>query len=94
MHKWLALVLVACTGVSAWAQSGPVPPEQERDLQLSRQQKRLELRAAVLSANRREEGAEQLSDATPVEHQMTVKERAELREQLRQYHPVSPRPRP
>lgn len=87
MEKWLLLAVLACAAASVGAQIAPLPAPSDIDMQLSRQQKRLELRAAVSSANRRSEQTPQLPEATAISHQMTSQERAELREQLRRYHP-------
>lgn len=91
MGKWLVFVSAACAAATAWAQVAPLPPASEIETQLSRQQKRLELREAVSSANRRSEQAQPLPNATPVAHQMTTQARAEMREQLRRSQPAPKR---
>ncbi len=94
MDKWLVLVLATCTGASAWAQPAPSPPDQER-AQVSRQQRRQELRDDVSSASRRTEPVPPTAQAARDGHQMTSQARAEMREQLRRFQPVSaPRPHP
>lgn len=88
MDKWLVFVVAACAAATAVAQVEPLPAASDVEMQLSRQQKRLELRAAVSSANRRGEQTPPFPDTAPIAHQMTSQERAEMREQLRRYHPT------
>jgi len=93
MDKSVILMLSLCTAVAALAQDATPSPDLHSDMQVNRQQKRLELRAAVSSASRSGVPVMQASDATPTGHHMSVKDRAEMREQLRTYQPA-PRPAP
>lgn len=84
MHKRLLILATWAASAGAWAQaapqvpSGPVNP-------VSREQRRAELRT-MLQAHRPWEASVQPASAVLVERQLTERERAEIREQLRQQH--------
>lgn len=93
MHKWLLLVLVSCAGLAALAQTPrPEPPPESADVP-TRLQKRMELRTA-LTAHRNLERPEPGSNATAASRQLSSRERAEMREQLRRNQPGERRAQP
>ncbi len=94
MRNCLLFTLAFGAGGAALAQSAPTPPtDREAMAEMSSAQKRIELRN-VLSAGRNGEPAASAADTAPVGRQLSQQERAEMREQLRQFQPVAaPRPR-
>lgn len=77
---------VACTtGAVACAQSAP-PASMESGNNVTREQRRTELRT-ILQAYRQWEPTATPADAAPVERHLTDQDRAEIRRQLRQHRP-------
>lgn len=93
MDKWLLLVLAVGAGGAAYAQGAPHPASSHRDsgAETKRAQKRMELRT-VLSAERNAEPAAPALEIPPAGRQLSPQERAEMREQLRRFQPVSTPP--
>ena len=93
MDKWLVFVLAVGAGGCALAQGASAPGQSHRDsgAEMARAQKRMELRN-VLSADRNADTAEPTAEPVPVGRQLTPQERAEMREQLRRFQPVSQPP--
>ena len=93
MDKWLVFVLAVGAGGAALAQGAPGPgrPHQDSGAEMTRAQKRMELRN-VLSADRNAETAEPSAEPAALGRQLTPQERAEMREQLRRFQPVSTPP--
>ncbi len=93
MEKWLVFVLAVGAGGVALAQGPSAPGRSHRDsgAEMTRAQKRIELRTA-LSADRNAEPAEPAAESATLGRQLTPQERAEMREQLRRFQPVSTPP--
>lgn len=93
MHRWLLFVLVSCAGLAALAQTRRPEAPPDSAAAPSRVQKRMELRTA-LTAHRNLERPEPGSDATATSRQLSSRERAEMREQLRRYRSGEQRAQP
>lgn len=93
MRKWLLFVLACCAGFSGIAQ--PVPPltSSDDDGALTRAQMRNEIRT-FLSANWNAEQSESSATPAPVLRQLSSRELAEMREQLRRPQPRQQPTRP
>ena len=87
MRKTLlfALALGGCS-VTFAQPIPPTAPQRDADAARTSAQKRSEL-LNVLSAGRRTETTAQVDPAEPTGHQLSERERAEMREQLRRYKP-------
>ncbi len=88
MHKRLLILATWAASAGAWAQAAPqaAPQAQPGPVNpVSREQRRVELRT-MLQAHRPWEASVQPAAAVPVERQLTERERAEIREQLRQQY--------
>jgi len=84
MHKWVLSVLVftACANVLAQAKplTGPVGESES-----AREQRRVELRSAL--HGHRDPARPVPEETAPVSRHLTAQQRAEMRQQLRQYQP-------
>jgi hypothetical protein len=93
MRNCLLILAICSTGAGAWAQASSLATLEAAD-NAAREQRRSELRTVLQAQRQWEPTAAAAAEPAPVERHLSVRERAEIRQQLRQHRPVRLKPQP